>query len=91
MEDDLRRRLLEEGWEERFSASGPRLQETADYYRSLGYEVRIEDPADVAGEGSCTTCFAQPLADGPAGVIFTRGSAGSRPEEDGLFGDEDAL
>ena len=90
MDTDLRRRLLDEGWEERFSASGSRLQETADYYRSLGYEVRIEGLVDVADDGSCTACFAQPLADGPAGVIFTRGRVGSRGEEDELFGDEDA-
>ena len=72
---DLRRRLLAEGWEERFSASGSRLDETAEYYRSLGYDVRIEGVVDVAADGSCTTCFAQPLADGPTGVIFTRANA----------------
>ena len=34
---------------------------------------------DVAAEDSCTTCFAQPLADGPTGVIFTRAGAASQP------------
>lgn len=88
MDADLRRRLLDEGWEERFSASGSRLQETADYYRSLGYEVRIEGLADVAAEDSCTTCFAQPLADGPTGVIFTRVGAAPFLEEEELFGED---
>jgi hypothetical protein len=88
MDTDLRRRLLAEGWEERFSASGSRLDETAEYYRSLGYDVRIEGVADVACEGSCTTCFAQPFADGPSGVIFTRPNAAPRSDDEGLFGDE---
>jgi hypothetical protein len=90
MDADLRRRLLAEGWEERFSASGSRLDEAADYYRSLGYDVRIEGVVDVAAEGSCTTCFAQPPADGPTGVIFTRVSAALGPAEDGLFDDDGA-
>ncbi len=88
MDADLRRRLLAEGWEERFSASGSRLAETAEYYLSLGYDVRIEALADVAAEGSCTSCFAQPLADGPTGVIFTRSSTAAHREEEGLFGED---
>jgi ferredoxin len=79
----------DEGWVQRFSASGARLQETADYYRSLGYEVRVESLADVAAEGSCTTCFAQPTADGPTGVIFTRAGATAPLDEAELFADDD--
>jgi ferredoxin len=79
----------DEGWVERFSASGARLQETADYYRSLGYEVRVESLADVAAEGSCTTCFAQPTADGPTGVIFTRVGTTAPLDEAELFADDD--
>lgn len=32
----------ESGWERRFVAVGPRLDEAATLYRSLGYEVRLE-------------------------------------------------
>lgn len=86
MDAPLRRRLLDEGWEERFSASGSRLDEAATYYRELGYEVRIEDVADVASVVTCTQCFTVPGADGPTGVLFTRMSAAPVPQEEGLFG-----
>jgi hypothetical protein len=85
MDPELRTLLLSEGWEERFSASGSRLEEAADYYRSLGYDVRVEGLADVAAEGTCTRCFAEPGAEGPAGVLFTRVAAVPPAGEDGLF------
>lgn len=85
MDASLRERLLAEGWEERFSASGSRLQETADCYRSLGYEVRIEGLTEVAAEGTCTSCFAGPTSDGPTGVIFTRVGAAPLLGEEILF------
>lgn len=69
--------MLAEGWEERFSAAGARLEETAELYRSLGYEVRIEDVKESAADGACTSCFAVAGAEGPVGVIFTRGRAES--------------
>ena len=77
MNTTLRDRLLAEGWEERFSAAGARLEETAELYRSLGYEVRIEDVVESAADGACTSCFAVAGAEGPVGVIFTRGGAAS--------------
>ncbi len=83
MSTDLRDRLLAEGWEERFSAAGARLEESAELYRSLGYEVRIEDFVESAAEGACTSCFGVAGAEGPVGVIFTRGGGGpSQSEED---------
>jgi len=87
MDSQLRRRLLDGGWEERFSASGERLQEVAAYYRSLGYEVRIEGLVDVASEVTCTQCFTVPGADGPTGVLFTRVAAAPLLEEEDLFGE----
>lgn len=81
----LRDRLLADGWEERFSAAGGRLEETAEYYRSLGFEVRIEDAADVAADGSCTSCLTVSGAEGPARVIFTRAVAAPHPDEEDLF------
>jgi hypothetical protein len=81
----LRRRLLEEGWEERFSASGARLDEVAEYYRSLGYDVRVELLGDAAASGTCTQCFTVPGVEGPVGIIFTRVGAAPLLEEDELF------
>ena len=85
MNPGLRDRLLADGWEERFSAAGDRLQETAEYYRALGFEVRVEDPADVAAEDGCTTCFDVPGAEGPARVLFTRVAGAPHPDEEDLF------
>lgn len=82
MSTDVRERLLAEGWEERFSAAGARLEETADLYRSLGYEVRIEDFVESAADGACTSCFGVAGAEGPVGVIFTRARAASSQSEE---------
>jgi len=84
MKTDLRERLLAEGWEERFSAAGGRLEEAAEFYRSLGFEVRIEDVAESASADACTSCFGVAGAEGPVGMIFTRGEGGSPPLEDDL-------
>lgn len=86
MDATLRQQLLDEGWEERFSASGSRLDEAAAYYRSLGYEVRVEGVADVASGATCTQCFTVPGADGPTGVLFTRVASAPLLEEEDLFG-----
>jgi hypothetical protein len=85
VDEGLRNELVAAGWEERFSASGRRLEEMAAYYESLGYEVRIEGLTDVASAGSCTSCFTVPGAEGPAGVLFTRVGAAPFREEDELF------
>ena len=82
---DLRRRLLAEGWEERFSASGARVDEMAATYRSLGYEVRVEELSAVCDAASCTACFAVPGAEGPVRVLFTRRGSAPKAVEDELF------
>lgn len=82
---EVRRSLREHGWEERFSASGARLAEAVEHYRSLGYEVRVEALSDAAAPGTCTRCFSVPGAEGPAYVIFTRRGTSPGAEDDGLF------
>lgn len=88
VDPELRQKLIAEGWDERFSASGTRLAEAELSYKALGYEVRVEGLDDVAQEGRCTSCFAQSSADGPVGVIFTRGAPGGGSGEDDLFDDQ---
>jgi len=85
VEPSLRERLLADGWEERFSAVGARLDETADYYRSLGFEVRVERAVDAAADGSCTVCLGVEGVDGPVGVVFTRAASAAHLEEEDLF------
>lgn len=76
--------LLADGWEERFSASGARLDEMAAYYRSLGYEVRVELLSEAGAPDACARCFTVPGVEGPAGIVFTRG--GPTPGlDEGLF------
>jgi hypothetical protein len=84
MNTGLRERLRAEGWEERFSAAGARLEETAELYRSLGYEVRIEDVVESSAADACTSCFGVAGAEGPVGVIFTRRGPGSLQSDEDL-------
>ncbi len=54
-------RLQEEGWTRRFTALGRRLNEAAELYRQLGFDVRME-PVDLneeetAGAEGCKDCF----------------------------------
>ncbi len=53
--------LLDEGWTRRFTALGRRLNEVAELYSELGFEVRLEpvDPAqeETMSAESCKDCF----------------------------------
>lgn len=56
--------LLGAGWEKRFVASGPRLQEAVELYGEIGFEVLLEPlPAEgelkdaACEESGCTACF----------------------------------
>ena len=80
-EDELRK----QGWTKRFSASGARLEESAEFYKSMGLEVLLE-PAR-AEDFACPECHPQPPSATIAGyyVIYTRpgrGEAGG-PTQDG--------
>ena len=53
--------LQDEGWTRRFTALGRRLNEVAELYGELGFEVRLE-PVDLEQEEtmsveSCKDCF----------------------------------
>ncbi len=54
-------RLQTEGWTRRFTALGRRLNEAAELYSELGYEVRLEpvnlDEEDTSGAEGCKDCF----------------------------------
>jgi len=62
-------KLKSEGWVQRFTASGPRLQEAIEDYRLLGYKVKTI-PVKELDQNGCTVCF----KDGNNGtvMIFTR-------------------
>ena len=64
-------RLEEQGWTQRFTAIGIRLQESIELYRQLGYEVHLE-PANLSEEQveleACKHCFVTTQAR----TIYTR-------------------
>ncbi len=53
--------LQAEGWTRRFTALGRRLNEAAELYSELGYEVLLEpvdlDEEETAGAEGCKDCF----------------------------------
>lgn len=53
--------LQAEGWTRRFTALGRRLNEAAELYSELGYEVRLEpvdlDDEETMGAEGCKDCF----------------------------------
>jgi hypothetical protein len=69
MNSELADKLKAQGWEERFTASGARLEEALETYRELGLEVKTV-PVNELGLDGCTTCFDDP-ADKTM-MIFTR-------------------
>ena len=77
---DIIESLRGEGWEPRFSASGPRLEETIENYRKLGFEVKTISVKELVAEG-CKICFEDESDD--SAMIFTRKSG--EVENDGLF------
>ena len=53
--------LQDEGWTRRFTALGRRLNEVAELYSKLGFEVRLEpvdlDQEETMSVESCKDCF----------------------------------
>ena len=75
-------RLNAEGWKQQFTASGARLEEAVDNYRSLGFEVKTV-PVKELSEDGCTICFDN--ENDESMMIFTR-KAGDQPSNE-LFSD----
>ena len=67
------RALTDQGWDRRFSAGPPRLDEAVREYRELGFEVLVEPVAADPSEGTCTAC----VVENPdqVKVIYTRARA----------------
>ena len=69
MASELVEKLKAEGWIERFTASGARLQEAIEAYRELEHEVKTVPVRELELEG-CTSCFDDPTDE--TVMIFTR-------------------
>ncbi len=49
--------LEKQGWQRQFTTDEPRLSEAVEFYRELGYEVRLEVPTEEEVLGNCGVCF----------------------------------
>jgi hypothetical protein len=75
-------KLKADGWKQQFTASGARLEEAIDNYRSLGFEVRTVPVKELNKDG-CTICFDDDSDNSM--MIFTRKTGDQ--QNDGLFSD----
>jgi hypothetical protein len=67
--NDREAELLKLGWTRRFVSAPPRLAETVALYRSLGFEVHLEQQAPDELDAQCQGCQA---ALGLFKVVYTR-------------------
>lgn len=79
---DIFETLRSQGWEMRFSASGPRLSEAMSNYENLGFEVKAVPVKELLTDG-CKICFDDESDD--SAMIFTRKT--DKTENDDLFDD----
>ena len=82
VKDQTEADLLRQGWRKQTTLGEPRLTEIVESYRSLGYEVYVQE---FRSEGGCTTCFDAGQEMGQAyGTIYIRGREGGQ-QDDELF------
>ncbi|MDH3892734.1 MAG: hypothetical protein OEV49_16860 [candidate division Zixibacteria bacterium] len=80
MSTELIEKLKAEGWTQQFTASGVRLEEAIDNYRTLGFETKTV-PVQQLGCDGCTICFED--ANDSSVMIFTRPTG--KPLDDDLY------
>jgi len=73
---DRHKKLIEGGWERRFTAEEPRLTEMKESYESLGLEVLLEPGAADEGQ-ECRGCFDLEGFQDRYKSIYTRGRQGA--------------
>ena len=77
--------LLKEGWVKQSTLGEPRLSEVVENYKSLGYEVNVEEFRDQGGGAGCTTCFDAGREMGQVyGTVYIR-KRGDSAQQDELF------
>jgi hypothetical protein len=84
MAADLIDKLKAEGWFQRFTASGFRLQEATENYRMLGFEIKTV-PIKELEQNGCTVCFEDESDD--TVMIFTREKPAAQVDD--LYDDSD--
>lgn len=79
---DILNKMKNDGWQLRFSASGERLDEAVNNYKSLGFDVKTVQVKELNND-ACSICF-DDESDNSA-MIFTRKDGDA--ESNGLFDD----
>lgn len=64
--------LEAEGWEKRFIACSPRLEEAVEVYEAAGYEVYLAEVDPDDPEIKCLFCFEKPDELKKYRIIYTR-------------------
>lgn len=85
--------LLKDGWQRQTTIGEPRLSEIAQNYRTMGFEVHVEEfktegsaGDSGTGDGGCNTCFDAGQEMGHTyGTVYIRKRAGAPAGEDELF------
>lgn len=80
--------LLKDGWLRQTTIGEPRLSEIAQNYRTMGFEVHVEEfkTDGAAADGGCNTCFDAGQGMGfMYGTVYIRKRAGAPAGEDELF------
>jgi len=75
---DIIESLRREGWEPRFSASGSRLAEAIENYKSLGFEIKTIPVKELIVDG-CKICFDD--ESDQSAMIFTRKSGNTKKDD----------
>lgn len=81
---DRHKKLIEAGWERRFTAEEPRLTEMTESYESLGLEVLVEPGAADEGQ-ECRGCFDLEGFQDRYKTIYTRGRQGAEKNDSEEF------
>ncbi len=69
---DHHKKLVDAGWVRRFTAEEPRLSEMAEFYRSIGLDVRVESGSPDESE-ECRSCFDVEGFETRYKTIYTKG------------------
>ncbi|MBW1871829.1 MAG: hypothetical protein JRJ19_07180 [Deltaproteobacteria bacterium] len=72
--------LIKQGWTKRFMADEPRLSESVELYKSLGFEVLLEPLPGKCDQGECRTCIEADIE--RFRIIYTRKQAGHTADDD---------
>jgi hypothetical protein len=79
--EELRARLVRDGWMEQMSIGEPRLSELIEKYKKLGYEVRVESYEASCDDGNVDSDAGREMARHVGTVYVRKAKAGPVDDE----------